>query len=61
MNELKLGLNLIFNSVSNLWNFLVSDSVPLVVRMLLLAPLFILILSLVFSVFSNSSVGKIDL
>lgn len=61
MNELKLGLNLIFNSVSNLWNFFVSDSVPLVVRMLLLAPLFILILSLVFSVFSNSSVGKIDL
>lgn len=61
MSDLQLGLNIMFNSIYRVWNWLVSDSVPLVIKMLVFAPFVGWILSLIIQVFGGSLSGKQDL
>ena len=58
MSELEIGLNILLNNAYKLWNYLVSDSIPLVVRMLFLAPFVVGIYTLIVSVFGGSISGK---
>ena len=54
MNDLQTGLNMILNVVSLIWGYATSASVPLVARMVFLAPLVAAIVGLIKLVFGGS-------
>lgn len=58
MSELQTGLNILFNCAARFWSFFTSDSIPLVIRMVFLAPFVIGIWTLIVQVFGGSLSGK---